>query len=579
MPDAKPIPMPLGLPAHLCIGKGGFEALCALLDVATREHRQALANAPAIKRFVKSAGKAPVRQPRTAERNRHSLITYYSDPNMRRQLWRRVRDDPPAGKAEYKLLPSLEHAALSSYDATLLTAEPDFKGLADLDAFHDPALQGDDWRRAALAAIPRLRDDFQDWASLPQARHMEIVAAAFAAATLLDDARLLLWAAGREKAVKQEFEFVLKAVANTDESVANEVDSGDDLAARLKEHALALRDAADHLVKGPVTVAMFKVLAESYAEVLKLKEPVLAQTDSEAISELIADFAARIDDEAATAHWLAVESESLISCWHQAYMPPAATSTEQLRGDIDRAIAALETMLPAAATAQTEERAAKDSFELHESTIAEKAMPSRTDRKRQVELSETLAKARKAADDAMDKVLDALKPGFGQAPHAEGPKADGLDVTIEGGTADRTTPKSTPLESVDTAASPTEAPAEPLFPLSGKKPKSGSAPRPKTKSQKEDASAKQTEQPDKAPAPSTKRSAREASTLAAATQLPDVNPEAEVEPDSEQDIKDDAMSSTQAAVWRGHRYGASRSRLPYRTIRSSGEWGCDAAIA
>ncbi|MYG14606.1 MAG: hypothetical protein F4171_17700, partial [Gammaproteobacteria bacterium] len=116
---AERIPLPSGLPAHLCVGKDGFETLCVLIGVTTREQRQSLANSPAVKQRVKAIGKAPVRQTRTAERNRQNLLAYYGEPNVRRQLWQQVRNNPPTAGIEYKPVPSLELAALSKYDATL----------------------------------------------------------------------------------------------------------------------------------------------------------------------------------------------------------------------------------------------------------------------------------------------------------------------------------------------------------------------------------------------------------------------------------------------------------------------------
>ena len=213
MLDAERIPLPPGLPAHLSVGKEGYDTLCALLDVATQGRRQALASATFVKQFLKAAGNAPTRHVKTAERTRQSLLALYSDPDARRRIWRNVRHHESTDKAGGTPLPSLEHAALSRYDAALLTAEPDPERLANSDAFYVPELGSDDWRAPALAALPRLRDDFADWSSAPSARGTEIIAAAFATATLLDDARLLRWAADPEDDIAREYAFLDKASA------------------------------------------------------------------------------------------------------------------------------------------------------------------------------------------------------------------------------------------------------------------------------------------------------------------------------------------------------------------------------
>ena len=410
MLHAERIPLPPGLPAHLSVGKEGYEALCALLAVATRERRQALANASFVKQLLKATGTAPTRHVKTAERTRQSLLALYGDPITRRRFWGNVRQHESAGNAGRQPLPSLEHAALSRYDAALLTAEPDPERLAKSDAFYVSELGSDDWRAPALAALPRLQDDFADWSSAPPGRRTEIIAAAFAAATLLDDARLLRWAADREDDIAREYAFLDDApsAAGADEDPAPADGAGGDLLAKLRDRSSALSDAASDLSKRPATPALFDALTRHYGKVLALREPVLALADADAVGDLIAGFATLLAQKASTAPWLTEEIEPLLAAWREAFLPGASTVPEQLRADIERTVAASAATLAKAGTAQAAADEAEAALDRLKAAIAAKAAPSRADRQQQTTLSQELATVRQTVVDAMDEVLAAL---------------------------------------------------------------------------------------------------------------------------------------------------------------------------
>ena len=157
MPYADHYQVPVGLPAHLCSGREGFDALCSLLTIASTKQKQAISNASFVKRFLKSNGPRLPRQTKTAERLRHNLTSFYSDPESRRELWRNhFHSDPTALDPKHPLIPSLEHVAFSKFDPALLTCDLDKERLgecSDLYASEPPAA---DWQRPALAALPRL---------------------------------------------------------------------------------------------------------------------------------------------------------------------------------------------------------------------------------------------------------------------------------------------------------------------------------------------------------------------------------------------------------------------------------------
>lgn len=420
MPHTKRIPIPPGLPAHLCDGKQGYEALCALLKLTTRERKQAIANAPSIKRHLKATGDAPTRHARTSERTRQSLIALYSNPDTRREMWRHFLNNEQSSKADSMLVPSVEQAAFSQYDAELLSASSAPETLNDVNAFYDQEVANEEWRTVALVALRRLKEDFSDWASVPPDRRDKVISAAFATATLLDDSRLLLWASDRGEDIAHEYSFLSKAAyggkdipshsGSGADKPPSRVDSGEDLPAQLRKRALALGEAARSLADGPATATMFKVLSEQFEEVIELQEPILAMAGEDAVNSLIDDFCVLLEEKAISVPWLAEERESVLAAWREAYLSAEEVQLEQVRADINRATVSLPPALAAVAAAQTNEYEAKKSLDLHETEVGAKATASRTDRQRRNKLSEAYTVAGKAVSDAMDAVVEGIKP-------------------------------------------------------------------------------------------------------------------------------------------------------------------------
>ena len=209
MPDAERFPLPSGLPPRLCAGKEGFNNLCELLAIGSSRQRHAIVNATVVKRFLKANGHAPPKQAKTAERLRLGLLALYRDPEARRSMWRFYREHEGDGNSlDDPLIPSLEHAALRGYDDAVLNADPNLDELADCAAFYPPDVDQHDWCAPALATLPRIRAEIADWASLPQDRRTPVLDAALATATILDDSRLLQWAAQQADDIAEQFDFV-----------------------------------------------------------------------------------------------------------------------------------------------------------------------------------------------------------------------------------------------------------------------------------------------------------------------------------------------------------------------------------
>ena len=575
MPNHKRIPIPRGLPAHLCEETQGYEALCALLELTTRDRRQAIANAPSIKRRLKATGNAPARQARASERIRQSLLALYSDPDVRREMWQYLLNHEPSGRTDSIPMPSVEQAALSQYDAELLTASPTPKDLADLDEFYDPEVANDEWRAVALVALGRLKKDFSDWASVPPDRRDRVISAAFATATLLDDSRLLFWAAERSEDIAHEYSFLGKAAHGHSEtpsasgSGAGEppsmADSGEDLPAKLRKRALALGEAARNLADGPVTSAMFKALREQFAGVIELQEPVLAAVGVDAVNGLIDDFAALLEERATTNPWLAEEQESVLVAWRETYLSTEEVQLEQVRTDINRATDSLPAGLAAVLAAQTNANEARQTLDHHDAEVAAKVTASRADRRRQFELSEALTKADKAVIDAMDVVVEGLRPHPGgvlqKAQSLEADSTESKEREADLIPAIETSSSRENRQQMPTSGDPELAPARSIPPSSESpqaQPVEEDEEEPSKPSTSVAESFKSHEEGDQPSAPEDKPST-------VIEPSPNSAPSTKVESDPTSAATADDLSPTHTAIW--HAIGSGRFGLAYHISR------------
>ena len=281
----------------------------------------------------------------------------------------------------------------------------------------------DDWRAPALAALPLLEEDLVKWESLPEERRRKTIAVAFATATLLDDARLLLRAIDQESELATEFSF-LNEVRNPqkppitgssmDAAVRSINEALDDPQVTLRERALVLRDAASDLAEGCATEEKFYSLEQCYGEVLELRESILAQADADAVENQIGRLAAHLQEVAATVPWLEEELDQVISAWRDVCRKTADVEPEQVRAGIERAISELPDALAAVTAAQADEDAARKERNSHESAVSAKPPRSRAERQQQVAVSDelvaALSEASQVVGNAMDRALDVLKP-------------------------------------------------------------------------------------------------------------------------------------------------------------------------
>ena len=320
MPPSDRPRLPAGLP-RLISGTEGFDALCKLLPIVSTKQKQAIAGAPAVRQVVKAV-RQPAPRPRQAERLRQELLSFYGDPDARRRVWidhfeRGFLNDDP----EHPLIPSLERAALAAYDQELLESAPPPEDLEDCSALYSPDAGDDAWRGPALAALPRLRSDFAEWQTLPSGRRRDVILAAFATATLLDDTRLLEWAGTLSEEIAQAYPFWPAHGAAPDSESGDGAnptardDTEEDTLGELRAAAMQLAVAANALAEQPPSDTLFDSVAELAGDVLRLRDPTLDEVALETTANLLADFADIVSEEAQVAPWLAAHIDKVMDAW------------------------------------------------------------------------------------------------------------------------------------------------------------------------------------------------------------------------------------------------------------------------
>ena len=406
MPSDNPVPLRPGLPGRMFGGEEGYEALCSFLGIATTKHKLVIVGVPEVKKRLAKNPNVP-RHGRKAARLRARLLALYGDPYARREIWKWHHAHHQDKSTRYTV-PSLERVALDAYDGDLLTAQPDPSALDDCNAFFNPDIADDDWRGPALAVLPQIRAELEDWPSVAPERQPHVALAAFAVATLLEDARLLEWAAGAHPDLAQEFGRLGVAVAKQEvgtsdcDSTANP--SPDNTLADLRESAKALANAAGELADGPATGALFDAVAERSKDLLELRAPILAiVTATNTINELHQDLASLLNEKSQAAPWLAAELEQILTKWQEMY-PAATSNAEALRTDIARVNEVIGPALAEVEEAETATLAAQQELQEDSGT------PSLAGRQRRLALTELAKEAEERAVLSMTNALAALEP-------------------------------------------------------------------------------------------------------------------------------------------------------------------------
>ena len=327
--------LPAGLPACLAGSAEGSNALCALLGIQTRQEKQQILNHAVVKRKLKSARGPHLPDTKTAARIRHDLSSFFGLPDGRRDIWRELYETTdgfersvPDGR-----VPSLEYMAFRNYGAELPAKDTNDPDLSDCGKFVDVEAGHAQWQVPALSALPAVRADLGNWGSLEADRQRDVVLAAFAVASILDDARLLRWVAGREEALATEFRFACKPKDRELENgdAKNEVESltvEDDIGKAVKAACRDLINAATELRKVPLEAGLFDRVSSAAKSVESLREAVLKaveSADAEALIERLVQFFA---EHAEGTPSLAMRANEIGQLWKSVYLEDPTSLAE-----------------------------------------------------------------------------------------------------------------------------------------------------------------------------------------------------------------------------------------------------------
>ena len=349
MTSGRPIRLTEGLPACFTPQNNGFATLCKLLAINSRQKKQELVNHLRVKRFMRGRRSRDTRDSKTAVRLQQEITYLYSSPAARRAIWKGhheftsgFQETPPLGAP-----PSLEYLALEKYDEDFSNAVVDKNRLSACGEIVDLESEHPDWRAPALAVLPSVRADFKNWHSLAPERRSDLLLAAFSIATILDDARLLLWAAREHTEIAEEFDFTvpseesLEATREQPGEAAHPVIrqaglSTEDVADALRQACQHLSSAALELMDEPSSVALFDRVAGHAGDVAQLRESVLEAAASKTES-LIVWFIEFIREQSKDAPWLSAEADSIESRWRDKYPTTGSGKTTALQTDVERA--------------------------------------------------------------------------------------------------------------------------------------------------------------------------------------------------------------------------------------------------
>lgn len=208
--------MPFGLPGRFSESRQGLDHLQQLLKVPNRKAWRGILDMGVVREVLDRA-KPNLRGLKTSRRLVRNVVTYYSDPDERREtfdLWLNSHADDFA-QAEL-LAPSIEFEALTQYSPELAdkrlasreSIEESTSGIAEvLDL---PVHYLLPTHAFAYMAWCEIRSDINRWDSLTRVRRNMVSLGVFSVATILDDVRFLRWAAEQVEELAGEYSFALK---------------------------------------------------------------------------------------------------------------------------------------------------------------------------------------------------------------------------------------------------------------------------------------------------------------------------------------------------------------------------------
>ena len=380
-----------------------------------------------------------------------ALTAYYGNPESRRELWRQALAPDPPGAPHGQPVPSLEFIALQRHDAEFREREVDVAtvedALRDFPVVVESVADAPDWQRPALAAVPALHRDIAVWNDLREDRREAVLHAVFAAATVLDDLRLLQWAARGVDALADEFAPLLKDLP--EESPGQE----DDVIRRWREACDKIAATARTLGADPPQPELLPDLSRQVDGLSDLREllvRVLERSSPEKLLQRVDDLLARLAESGDSP--TAGLTDRIAAQWRSAYSPGTDLDIESLRTDVER----LETELETALDAWREGcRQRKEIDERHrdaqrQAEQEDDALKRLDAQDHEARLQEELGRAAAETRSARDHVFQVVAPGA----QTFDPRRDYQETT-------RTRPPKSPdPDDEPTAARPDDTPAD-----------------------------------------------------------------------------------------------------------------------
>lgn len=336
--------IPIGLPNRLVSPHGGFERLCELLDIETTRQKLAILRAPFVKSVFSNISYKNPSKAKQSERIRKGLTAFYSDPDARRSLWRSHLEGEENLDPSSAPIPSLELEALRALDEGLVGDEFEMSDTEEKADFYSAGAIHDEWRHAAIVAIDRIKDEIQKWEALPDPRKIDLLNGAFAAATILDDVRILEWVIDCVETAGKEYAFLSKpdseGDSGTDTTSAPNTDNQEEEQSpldRLKTEALYLSAAALELTTKLPSQDLFDDIANHAENVAELREPAIRLLELNTPKGKFQSFKQQIQEKSAQLTWLTENQDRILKSWRESYDLEQSDESDRLIEDLERA--------------------------------------------------------------------------------------------------------------------------------------------------------------------------------------------------------------------------------------------------
>ena len=321
-------PLPKGLPNQFEDRKQGFVRLRQFLQIPNSRYVEALLDTEGVKDAVQHVSVAGLRG---ADRRRVLLTAFYGVPDQRRDLWRNALDRVADANTKPPV-PSLEFLALQGYDEEFSDREVDTDAIEDalrnLPYLAESVADVLEWQRPALAVWPKLRQDIDEWSTLPEDRQDAVELALFAVATVLDNVRVLQWASSRVGALRDEFALFLQ-----DELLLTD----DDVIRKWKETCESIAATAKDLGADPPRPTLLPDLDRHVRVLAELRDPLarfLERTALEPLFQRVHDLLAQLVQKYDPSP-LTRLTEQIGAHWRLAYTPDTNHDTKALSADVE----------------------------------------------------------------------------------------------------------------------------------------------------------------------------------------------------------------------------------------------------